>query len=89
MHRVHLGKVAAKRAPRPHLDPPDRIHGAGRLGQRGVARRLPALADGVLEGLRLLAQLVKLVHLCWWLVWFLVFLDLQVVVGGLRSSCAE
>ena len=63
VHRVHLGEVAAQRAPRPHLDPADGVHGAGGLGQRRVAGRLSALADRIFQGLCLLSQLVQLVHL--------------------------
>jgi len=58
----YLGKMSPKSAPGPHLDPADGLHGAGGLGQSGVAGRLPALPDGVLEVLRLLAQLLQLVH---------------------------
>ena len=43
MHRVDLGEVAAQRPTRAHLDAPDRVRRPGRLGQRGVARRLTAL----------------------------------------------
>jgi len=61
-YRTYLGKMSPERAPGPHLDPANRLHGAGGLGQGRVAGRLPALPDGVLELLRLLAQLLQLVH---------------------------
>ena len=43
MHRVDLGEVAAQRPTRAHLDAPDRVRRPGRLGQRGVTRRLATL----------------------------------------------
>ena len=43
MHRVDLGEVAAQRPTRAHLDAPDRVRRPGRLGQRGITRRLATL----------------------------------------------
>ena len=43
VHRVDLGEVAAQRPTRAHLDAPDRVRRPGRLGQRGVTRRLATL----------------------------------------------
>ena len=59
---VYLGEMSPEGAPCSHLNPADGLHGAGGLGQGGVAGRLPALPDGILEVLRLLTQLLQLIH---------------------------
>jgi hypothetical protein len=58
----YLGEMTPECASCPHLNPADRLHGAGGLCQGRVAGRLPALPDGILQVLRLLAQLLQLVH---------------------------
>lgn len=58
VHRVDLGEVSSQCAARAHLDATDRLQVGRRLGERRVACRFTGIPDGILKGLRLLAQTV-------------------------------
>ena len=54
--------MSSQRPPGSHLYPSNGLHAAGGLGQTRITGSLPALPDGVLEVLGLLAQLLEFVH---------------------------
>ena len=54
--------MSPQRSPGSHLYPSNWLHAASGLGQTRITSSLPALPDGVLEVLGLLAQLLEFVH---------------------------